>query len=368
MKFKETVKQLAERSRMVRENIETEEATKTALVMPMLQALGYDVFNLSEVVPEFTCDVGIKKGEKIDYAILKNGQPVILIECKQAGTNLDTHVGQLFRYFATSTKTKFGLLTDGIEYRFFSDIAEKNVLDQEPFFVFNLDQFTEEQIEDLNRFRKEEFDVSVIYAWANQQSCSNKIKGILVREFDAPSEPLVRCLLKMTNPPWVSAKMVEQFTPVIKRSICQIINDTIVTRLIHSDDETTKEDDDKPLAQTESSTEEQADEEPRIVTTQEELEGFFLVRSILRPYVTPTRIHHRDCLSYFSVLLDDSNRKPICRLWLNRAKKYVSLFDAERKETRFEIKSIDDLYKYEKTMVKTVQAYDNVKQDTAKAS
>ena len=104
MDFKDQIKLLSERVIKLKENTQTEEATKTAFIMPFLQTLGYDVFDPTEVVPEYTCDLGIKKGEKIDYAIHKDGQPIILIECKHWKEDLTSHNGQLFRYFHVSKR------------------------------------------------------------------------------------------------------------------------------------------------------------------------------------------------------------------------------------------------------------------------
>ena len=129
MDFKDQIKQLSDRVVKLKENIQTEEATKTAFIMPMIQALGYDVFDPTEVVPEYTCDIGIKKGEKIDYAIHKDGQPIILIECKHWKEDLSSHNGQLFRYFHVSN-ARFGILTNGIIYRFYTDLVEKNKMDE----------------------------------------------------------------------------------------------------------------------------------------------------------------------------------------------------------------------------------------------
>lgn len=117
MDFADQLKVLAKRVASLKEQIQTEEAAKTSFIMPFFQLLGYDVFNPLEFVPEYTADVGIKKGEKVDYAILSDGLPIILIEAKWCGEDLGKHGGQLFRYFGT-TKAKFGILTNGIEYRF----------------------------------------------------------------------------------------------------------------------------------------------------------------------------------------------------------------------------------------------------------
>lgn len=118
-------------------NVQTEEATKTAVIMPFFAMLGYDVFNPQEFVPEFTADVGIKKGEKVDYAIVKDGTPVILIECKSITENLERHDSQLFRYFGTS-EAKFAILTNGLQYRFYTDLDNANKMDEDPFLTINI--------------------------------------------------------------------------------------------------------------------------------------------------------------------------------------------------------------------------------------
>jgi len=121
------------------EHISTEEATKNALVMPFINALGFNVFDPTEVVPEFTADVGTKKGEKVDYAIVRDGKPILLFEVKCTGTDLNNvHASQLYRYFSV-TEARFGILTDGVIYRFYSDLDAPNKMDEKPFFVFDLD-------------------------------------------------------------------------------------------------------------------------------------------------------------------------------------------------------------------------------------
>jgi len=154
---------IAELTKVVREHREvllTEEAAKTALVMPFLQALGYNVFNPAEVVPEFTCDVGIKKGEKVDYAICENGHVKMLIECKPANTELSlNHAAQLFRYFAT-TDCRVAVLTNGVIYKFFSDVDQPNKMDDKPFFTLQLDAVRKHDLRTLESFTKSAFDTT----------------------------------------------------------------------------------------------------------------------------------------------------------------------------------------------------------------
>src|SRR5882757_4867047 len=158
MEFKDQIKLLADRVSKMQDKIQTEEATKNALIMPFIQIMGYDVFNPFEVNPEYIADIGIKKGEKVDYAIMKDGEPAILIECKHHLENLDPHNSQLFRYFHT-TKAKFGLLSNGMTYRFYTDLVEKNKMDSTPFFEFNITEIKDVEILELKKFSKSYFDI-----------------------------------------------------------------------------------------------------------------------------------------------------------------------------------------------------------------
>ena len=141
MDFIDQVRALASRVSTAKDSVSTEEATKNAMIMPFIQLLGYDVFNPSEVTPELVADVGTKKGEKVDYAILRDGKPIMLFECKKAGGDLHiNHASQLFRYFHV-TEARFAVLTNGLTYRFFTDLEKPNKMDEKPFFEFNILDF-----------------------------------------------------------------------------------------------------------------------------------------------------------------------------------------------------------------------------------
>ena len=157
MIFIDEVKKLSDQFAARISHLDTEEATKNSLVLPFIQMLGYDIFDPTEVIPEFTADVGTKRGEKVDYALIQNNKPAILVECKTYRSVLNhAYVSQLFRYF-TVTDARFGILTDGIAYHFFSDLDQQNVMDSKPFFEFNLLDFTESQVEELKQFTKSNF-------------------------------------------------------------------------------------------------------------------------------------------------------------------------------------------------------------------
>ncbi len=97
-----------------------------------------------------------------------------------------------------------------------------------------------------------------------------------------------------------------------------------------------------------------------IVTTQEELDAFNIVKAIVRKSVDVSRVVYRDALTYFAILLDDNNRKPICRLYFNaKSKKYISTFDANKVETKHEISDLNDIFNLENELCEIIKVYDN---------
>lgn len=358
MDFKDELKQLGERVAKLKDQIQTEEATKNAFIMPFIRALGYDVFNPLEVVPEFVSDVGIKKGEKIDYAIFKDGSPTILIECKHWAQNLDLHDGQLLRYFHVS-KAKFGLLTNGIIYRFYSDLVEANKMDEKPFLEFNITDIKDNQIEELKKFHKSYFDIESIVNTASELKFMNELKHLIQKEFTNPSAEFVKHFARQVYPSVITQKVLEQFTNLMKRSLQQHISDLITERLkiaLKKEDEVSASG-----GADESADSVEQSEENKVLTTVEELEGYMIIKSILRAKVQANRIFYRDAQSYFAILLDDNNRKTICRLYMNGTKKYIGTFDGQKKETRHELSSLDDIFQYSDQMQATVDNYEKFK-------
>jgi hypothetical protein len=356
MDFKDEIKQLGERVIKLKEQILTEEATKNAFIMPFIRCLGYDVFNPIEVVPEFIADIGIKKGEKIDYAIYKDGNPTILIECKHWAQNLNLHDGQLLRYFHVS-KARFGLLTNGIIYKFYSDLVEKNKMDEKPFLEFNITEIKENQIEELKKFHKSYFDIDSIVNTASELKYTNELKQYLKSELSNPSPEFVRYFARLVYPSTITAKVLELFTNLIKNSIQQHISDIITERLKTA---LKKEDEENQIPVT-VSTDEPKEEKKQIVTTDEEMEAFMIVKAILRQKIDCKRVVPRDAQSYFAILLDDNNRKSICRLYLNSAKKFILTFDENKSEVKHEITSLDDIFKYSDLLLKTIEMYESGK-------
>jgi len=351
MDFKDQIKQLSERILKLKDNIQTEEATKNAFIMPFIQALGYDVFNPLEILPEYTCDIGIKKGEKIDYAVLKDEQPIILIECKHCDQNLSLHDGQLLRYFHVS-KAKFGILTNGINYRFYTDLVDANKMDEKPFFEIDMLNLKDTQIEELKKFHKSYFDISKIVGTANELKYTNEIKIILNRELKEPSEPFVRFFTSQVYNGRVTASILEFFTELVKKSAAVYMSDIITDKFksaLNQQDEENKSDVEKSVPVVE--------EEDKIVTTQEEMEAFYIVKAILRPNIDIDRVTFKDTQNWFNVLIDESIRKSVCKLYFNGKKKYIGILDENKKEVKSEIGDINDIFNHSQQLLDALEMY-----------
>jgi len=341
MEFIEKINQLKERSVNLKDSLQTEEATKNALIMPFLNALGYDVFNPLEVVPEFVADSRLKKDEKVDYAIMKDGKPIILIECKKVENDkLDVkkHAGQLFKYF-TASKAKFIILTNGIVYKFFSDIEEPNILDKEPFFVFNLQDFKENHIETLSEFCKENFDIDKAYSNAGDLKYIKQFEQVIENEYRTPSDDFVRYLINKSGvcDGRITDKVIEKHKKTTIEAFNLFMSKVMKTSL------------DFNL----NSKQESKDDKDGIVTTLEELEGYAVVKSLLNGVIDISRVTYRDNRSYFNVLLDDNILKTICRLYFNKAQKYVA-FLVDKKEVKTPINGINDLFNFKDQIINKV--------------
>jgi hypothetical protein len=360
--FIDQIKVLAAKIPSLTVNIKTEEATKNALVMPLLNILGYNVFDPTEVVPEFTTDYGTKKGEKIDYAIFREGKPVILIECKNIDANLDTvHASQLFRYFTVS-EAKIGILTNGIIYRFFTDIDAPNKMDEKAFLEINLLDIKEPLINELKRFMKESFNADDLASVACDLKYTKEIKSILVNEINTPSEEFVKFFAKKVNNAPFTQSVREKFTIITKNALNQFINDRINERLKFAmTDVSSTPNTSENIENTQHETENSIQDE--IVTTDEELQSFYIVKSILRENMDLNRIFIRDKKNYCGILLDDNNRKPICRMYFNSKKKYLGLFADNKNEEKVVIEDLNDIYSYADKLKSTISNYDNNKQN-----
>lgn len=338
----ESLTKIAERVPGIKDRLDTEEATKTALIMPFLQALGYDIFDPAEVVPEFTADVGIKRGEKVDYAVLSSGEPIMLFECKPCGAKLNRYSSQLYRYFSV-TKSRIAILTDGIEYRFYTDLAAPNILDDRPFMTLDLNDPDETVMRQIEQLSKGRFDLEAVLASAGTMKDATDIRLAVSEMFENPGDDLVRLIADPLYKGPMTRRVVGHFRPLVEAALGDLIAERVEARL-----RTALQQSKAPPALPHETTDDGKEEkgEADVETTLEELEGFYIVKAVLSTEVAPERIAARDVQTYFGILLDDNNRKPICRLWFNRKQRYLGVFDENRRETRVPIGSAQDIFSH----------------------
>ena len=343
MNLKPALLELASKLEKQKVHASTEEAVKTAFILPVIQTLGYEVFNPAEVIPEFTADHGIRKNEKVDYAIALDGEVRILIEAKQLGAPLEAkHAGQLFRYFAV-TDARLAILTDGIRYLFYADLEKTNQMDERPFFEFNFANFSDQDVAELSKFTKEAFDVENILGSANNLKYLKALGHELKSEFSGnPSEELVRLFASRVYDGRLTAQVKEDFTELLQRAFDTLVKQKIQSKL---DSAFNSDPIDEDVVQDTSD----------IVTTEEELDGYRITQAIAAEVADPQRIFIRDAKSYCAVLFDDNNRKPIIRLHFNAKQKYVEIMDESA--SREPIESVVEIYKYRARIQELVKTY-----------
>ncbi len=340
---------------MMKDSLLTEEATKTALIMPFFNLLDYDVFNPMEFVPEYTADIGSKKGEKIDYAIMNDGNPVILIECKGVSDKLTNHDSQLFRYF-TATDAKFAILTNGIVYRFFTDLEKPNIMDERPFLEIDLLNLNEIYINEIKKFTKDNFDIDTIFNTASELKYTSLITKQLAEQLNNPSSEFVKLIISDFFNGSKTTSVIDKFRPIVKKSMHQFLNDFMnyKIKIILKNNE--EENDIKEDISGDNMGEGNYTDD-RIVITDEELEGFDIVSEILSKMVDINDIWYKDNERYLTILYQGNVRKWICRLYFNSSKKFIAISDENKREIRHYIDDVNEIYRYKNELLKSLDKY-----------
>lgn len=357
MEFEDRLASLATKVKNQAKAIGTEEATKNAFVMPFISTiLGYDVFDPLEVVPEFTADVGTKKGEKVDYAIVRDGEVQILIECKASLGQLKIeHASQLFRYFSV-TNARLAVLTNGVVWQFYTDLDAPNRMDSKPFLVLDLLDIDETLISEIQKLSKDSFDLDSIINAAEELKYVGALKREISKQFREPSDEWIKFFTTRVYDGSFTQKVREQFTSLVAKASRQFLTESVNDRLKSALGVSSM-----PISDAEVVSEpvvaDDLDRDTEIETTLEELEGYQIVKAIACGEVKPQRITQRDAKSYFAVLLDDNNRKPIARLHFNGRQKYLGLLDSDKNETRHALDSLEQIYQHADAIREAVRRY-----------
>ena len=352
VEFVDRVKELSKRSLNASKHALTEEATKTSVILPLIQALGFDVFNLEEVIPEFIADVGLKKGEKVDFALKIDGKLTILIEAKPISMPLgNAQFSQLYRYFAT-TDAKLAILTNGKEIWFFSDVDEPNKMDKKPFFVFDLQTHEPDQVAEFAKFQKANFSLETVLQAASKLKNVKMAAAYIRKQLAAPDDEFAKMVGRQLYEGVLTKTVLEQLRPAIQAALDEVIRDRIRDKLnVAFSPEV-------PVVEIAKEKAAESGDQSDVVTTQEEMQAFLIVRAIAARVISVDRVTMRDAKSYCSIFIDDNNRKPVLRLHFNaKSTKALTLFDAVKEEERVQIESLSDIYKYADKIEATAKSY-----------
>jgi hypothetical protein len=353
MSFEDDVSRFVSSIAQRKNSSKDEEKTKMYLVVPFLDLLGYDCSNPSDVHPEFTADYNKKKGEKVDYAIMKDDKPVIFIECKSAGADLDGNKDygeQLSRYFATHD-IKVGILTNGTEYRFYSDTQKENRMDVKPFFVIDFEKTVPSgYVKELEKFHKEKFNTEDILPSIEDMMIRKGILEALEKELgEEPSEEFKNFLISKVHEGRITARIVSKYSPIIIDTI-KMYKTNYVTAKLQSAIDSEKLAAPQPII-------EEIPEEDGIITTDEEIFGHKIIQAIASRAVSPDRIVLRDAKSYCAILFDDNNRKTICRFYFDSKKQKRLVIFEDGKEVKYDIEKVSDIYNYQDNIISVLNAF-----------
>lgn len=319
--------------------IETEEATKMTLIMPFIQKLGYNVFDINEVVPEYTADIAKKKGEKIDYAIKIDGKIAFVIEAKHVAENLDNHSKQLARYFV-NTDAKIAILTNGLEYRFFTDIDKDNIMDDTPFFTFNIQTCKEKDIEYLIGFSKAKFNENNLYGKAEKSRKISEMVAVIDKEFTAPSEDFIKLLIDRSYTGIKTKYVIEEYTEYITSALTKYIDNKITEKLKSAFPDVEIKPQTALLEKTKDKT-----KETSLSINEATIYGY--VKLMIKDI--DTFITYKDTLSYFNILKEGKVQKWICRVYDHKELK-VTIFNQEC-DIEVILNDPADIFKYREELI-----------------
>jgi hypothetical protein len=334
MGFIEDIAKVSEQVRKKADHVVGEQATKMALIVPFFSALGYDVFDPTEVMPEYIADFATKgRGllKKVDYALAINGTIVMLVEAKARGQKAETHDGQIRYYFNGLVTTRVGVVTNGIEYRFFTDLRDRNVMDEEPFFTFNVLDYDSKELDNLKFFHRDNFDTSAISRQAEDMVYVKGMTQLIGGFLRSPSKEFMRFLLKEigdVSPLYkiegqINDKRINRFEPIIKKSI-QISLVELMTRSLTQEmgqpieeEKVTKPDEIEEIEEEVG----QTSDGSKVETTSEELEAFEKIKAIAATSkFFQLEVKYKDVAAYFGVHVGNSTWW-FLRLYLAQTKK-----------------------------------------------
>lgn len=348
--------------------INSEAITRSSLVDPLLRILGYDPSDPTEVVPEYGANLdlpGVPKNQHVDYGIRKDSEnPIILIEVKQFGTDPGVGLGQLFNYFHKVDDARIGIATNGVIYRFYSDLRKPNMMDEEPYLEIDLLNLRESDIEALKKLTKSVFNIDNVISAAGELKYIGGILQILNLQVTQPDDEFAKFFFTKLGQGPFRGQIKERFLNFTQRALQQFIREQVYKAIETGIGKSPVSEPETKPATPETSTEDEITiESPKIQTTEEELQGYYLIKSILWQVVDGSSLTYKDTQSYFNILLNNNTWKPVCRLYFNNSEskklELVTVKDDGKKEyQKVAIDSLDDIYQYADRLKATVAAYE----------
>ena len=306
-----------------------EAQTRVLLIEPFLSILGYEMEN--GLTPEYDADFGDSSRKKVDYAIMiRSSKPVILIEAKTFGTKLnDKHAGQLNNYFSNTQSALIGILTNGIEYKFYvGSTLKQNILHSEPFLEFDVTDYSNSEIEALANFHRTTIEPNSLVQKSDEKIFANLFENAFYSELKDPSDELLKVILRRIDSSY-------RLTPSRKQMLIELINPFTI----------------KDIA--DKYYEELVDGNTGIVTTEEELKAYHFIKALLiqNRGIDAERISYRDYKGHLSVLVDSKSRSVICSLFFNSSSKKISI-----QGVTYDLDVIEDLVNYKKHLTESAKS------------
>ena len=361
MTFEDEIKEFSKTIPNKLEHIDSEETSKIALITPFLRLMGYDTTNPAEVKAEYTADVGTKQGEKVDFAILQDGEPLVFIECKSASNELTTdNISHLYRYFSIKD-IQIGFLTNRVEYKLLKKKKKKNRMDEKPFLDIDLLNLTKKDMKELEKFKKVNFDIDEVVSRADNLKYRNSIKKTLLSEFENPTDDFIKAIGRQVYDGKLTPGIKEKFGNIISIAINEIINERVNKTLANAVASNEEEQEDNNNIEAE----EEIISEDGIITTDIEKEGYFIVRSIASEIVDPDKVAIRDRKHYCNILYDNNQRYPIVRFYFNNEDHLrVEFYDeitltsnGGKKGEKVDIENVSEIYNHKERILSVVNEY-----------
>ena len=327
--FKERIASHAEHVKKVAHICTTEETTKQALILPLLDILGFSAFDPNKVRAEYQADFpGAKSGERVDYALFCNGAPVMFIEAKSYTENLSNHCPQLSRYFNATPEVAICAITNGREWRFFTDLSNKNIMDSEPFLTVDVTMLNENDMAQLYQFRHDKFQPDALRSLAEESIYLTAFTESITESLKEVDLDFVRYVAGRAN---IQRQFTQRYLESIRHIVKQAVQNTVSSMVVSGLSAPKVQEEAAPIEkEQEDPTEPIIDpENNKIVTTYAERRLFDLVKSILPDDAS---IEAKDTESYFGVLVDGKSNRWILRYFDNKQRPSV-IFPIELEES-----------------------------------